>query len=513
MPRFHPPLRRWDGSLRYTTNMASSLVAQDVAGMNRPAGTFDLSTALRPYGGPWTPRLAAHLLRRAGFGPSPTGMQRLVDMPMHDAVASLIDFPPDSAAPPDLYDPRPVLEQLLLERRGKTTADPQLRQRMQNLRRGEVRSIAALAHWWLNRMLTTPSPLQEKMTLYFHGHFTTAAIQKGVTPQLVYDQNELFRSNALGNLRELTWQISVDPAMLLYLDNATNVASHPNENYARELMELFTLGVNHYSEDDVRQSARAWSGWIVNRLTGNARFVARRHDGAEKTFLGQTGTWSGRDIVNIIFEQPQCAAFFASSLLNYFVYNNPEPELVDAVAAMIRKYDYELRPVMSTLFRSNMFYSQRAYRALLKGPVEYVVGTYKAFGLPEVDPLAQRALMQMGQILFYPPNVAGWPGGENWLTSQTMIARANFLAALVNSPMMQQASWLQQLPVQSHQAAYDLVNTILYGDASPKSIAQLGDYLSGVDTSALGMFSSENYQERVRGAAYLTMAMPAYQLN
>jgi uncharacterized protein (DUF1800 family) len=200
-------------------------------------------------------------------------------------------------------------------------------------------------------------------------------------------------------------------------------------------------------------------------------------------------------------------------LLNFFVYNNPEPQLVDAVAALIRKNDYNLRPVMSTLLRSTVFYSQRAYRALVKSPVEYVVGTYNALGLKNIDVRAQRALVQMGQILFYPPNVAGWPGGANWLTSQTMIARQNFVASLVNSPAMDNVEWMQQVPLKASQASSDLVNTLLQGDASPAAGAQLADYLNGAGTSALGMLSGENYQERVRGAAYLTMAMPAYQLN
>ncbi len=390
--------------------------------------------------------------------------------------------------------------------------DMTVRQMAKDIRRSEVRSILSLQHWWLNGMLATPNPLQEKMALYFHGHYTTAAVQKGVGPVMAFNQNQLFRDNALGNLRELTWQVSIDPAMLLYLDNGTNVAQHPNENYARELMELFTLGVNHYSEEDVRQGARAWSGWVVNRRAGKAQFVARRHDDGPKTFLGRTGNWTGRDVVDIIFDQPQCAAFFANSLLNYFVYNDPEPALVNEVAALIRKNDYELRPVISTLLRSQVFYSQRAYRALVKSPVEFVVGTYNAFGLQEVDFTAQRALAQMGQVLFYPPNVAGWPGGDNWLTSQTAIARANFVASLVNSPSLEQ-SWLARMPLKASQTAYELVNTILFGDASSKAIAQLGNYLNGINTSALGMLSGENFQERVRGAAYLTMAMPAYQLN
>lgn len=494
--------------------MATALPHTDVAGIARPAGQLDPATALEPYSGPWTPRLAAHLLRRAGFGGTNAETNRLASMPVHAAVDGLIDFPAADAGalPDDLYSLAQAVRQLFPDGRPKLVDDTQRREIFKEIRKNERRSVIGLQRWWLERMLNSPAPLQEKMTLYFHGHFTTATIQKGVDPQMTFGQNDLFRRNALGNLRELTWQVSIDPAMLLYLDNATNVAQHPNENYARELMELFTLGVDHYSENDVRESARAWSGWIVNRRLGKAQYVPRRHDDGSKTFLGQTGNLGGRDIVNIIYSRPACATFWANSLLNFFVYNNPEPQLVDAVANLIRKNDYELRPVMSTLLRSNVFYSERAYRALVKSPVEFVIGTYKTLGLNDIDQTAQRALVQMGQILFYPPNVAGWPGGANWLTSQTVIARENFVASLLNSPAMQ-SSWMDRVPVKASSAASQLVQTILYGDASPSATGQLTDYLNGAGTSALGMFSGENYQERVRGAAYLTMAMPAYQLN
>ncbi len=437
-------------------------------------------------------------------------------MPMHAAVDSLVNFAPTSAlpAPPDLYDPREALRGNAMRTLGALMGDStQRRELAKEIRKNERQSVIALQRWWLNRMLATPAPLQEKMALYFHGHFTTATIQKGVTPQMTFDQNQLFRDNALGNLRELTWSVSTNPAMMIYLDNARSDAQHPNENYARELMELFTLGVDHYTENDVRESARAWTGWIVPRRTGKALFVPGRHDAGVKTFLGKTGNFTGRDIVDIIYQQPACTLFWANNLLNFFVYNNPEPQLANAVAALIRKNDYNLRPVMSTLLRSNVFYSGRAYRALVKSPVEFVIGTYKAFDVAELDESAQRALVQMGQILFYPPNVAGWPGGANWLTSQTVIARENFVAGLMNSPMMNGEQWLQQIPLKASAAASQLVSTVLYGDASPSAVAQLAEYLNGSGTSALGMLSGENYQERVRGAAYLTMAMPAYQLN
>lgn len=501
-------------------SMATAIPHTDVAGIARPAGRLDIATALEPYSGPWTQRHAAHLLRRAGFGSSSDEAARFAGMPMNQAVDALVNFPSTAAlpAPPQLYDPREAIRENLMNGiasmfQGQDQKDQLRRQIGMEIRKGERQSVMELQRWWLERMLNSPAPLQEKMALYFHGHFTTATIQKGVTPQMTFDQNQLFRDNALGNLRELTWNVSIDPGMLIYLDNARSDSQHPNENYARELMELFTLGVDHYTENDVRESARAWTGWFVARRTGKATFAASRHDNGMKTFLGQTGNFNGRDIVDIIYRQPACAAFWANNLLNYFVYNSPEPQLVDAVAALIRKNDYNMKPVMSTLLRSNVFYSDRAYRALVKSPAEFVVGTYKSLGLPQIDERAQRALAQMGQILFYPPNVAGWPGGANWLTSQTVIARENFVAGLMNSPMMDQSSWMDQIPLKAGEAASQLVQTILYGDASPTATAQLADYLNGAGTAALGMLSGENYQERVRGAAYLTMAMPAYQLN
>lgn len=502
---------------RYTSTMAAT-THTDVAGIVRPPGTLTIATALAPYAGAWNEKLAAHLLRRAGFGGSPAAIANLASMGMNGAVSSLVNFPSTDAlaAPGDLYDPRKAFAAYFLGggRRNAMAPDEMTRRQMgMEIRRNERKSILSLQSWWLDRMLATPAPLQEKMALFYHGHFTTAAIQKGADPAMIFNQNQLFRTYALGNLRELTWKVSTDPAMLVYLDNARNDAQHPNENYARELMELFTLGVDHYTESDVRESARAWTGWKVRPLTGEAYFVDRAHDNGTKTFLGQTGNFTGQDVVNIIFRQHQAAEYFATTLLNFFLYNNPEPALVSAVAALLRKNDYNLKPVMSTLLRSNVFYSSRAYRSLVKSPVEFVAGTYNALGIPSTDVSALRGLNSMGQILFYPPNVAGWPGGQNWLTSQTLIARQNFVAGLVNSPMMSDAAWLQKIPLKATAAASELTKTILHGDASPHSIAQIADYLNGVNTSALGMLSGENYEERVRGAAYLTMALPAYQLN
>ena len=469
------------------------------SGLNRPAGSLDIRTALEPYRGTWNDRLAAHLLRRAGFGGSPTDIGRFTAMNAHDAVETLIHFSDTSLLPEPDVMPNPIAQ--LQAARQMTGTDMTKRQAVQDIRKQARESTIGMQLWWLNRMLATPAPLQEKMTLFFHGHFTTAAIEKGVWPNYVYQQNKLYRDNALGNLRDLTLAVSQNPAMLIYLDNASSNKAHPNENYARELMELFTLGHGNYSEEDIRQSARAFTGWSLDRSTGEFTINTRAHDTGTKTFLGKTGNFDGSDIVSIIYQQPACARFWANSLLGFFVYDDPEPELVEAFAAVIVRNDFNLAPSMSRLLQSNVFFSDRAYRALIKSPAEFVVGVHKALELQQIELRSLRAMPAMGQALFYPPNVAGWPGGTNWLTSQTLIARENFAVSLIRSPLADQSQWLSRvptMPTEADRAAHEIAFTILQNDAPAQAFAQLVDYIR--DTTD------------VRGAAYLTMAMPAYQL-
>jgi uncharacterized protein (DUF1800 family) len=355
------------------------------------------------------------------------------------------------------------------------------------------------------------------MTLFWHGHFTSSP-EKGTSAQELLAQNALFRRYALGNVRDLTLAVSQDPAMLRYLDNNVNVKAHPNENYARELMELFTLGIGNYTEQDIRESARAFTGWRFRRNPdGTATFFdnRRQHDDGVKTFLGRSGNFTGADIVRIIFQQPAAPRFFATKLLAFFVYMDPEPGLVDQVAELITKNDYNLLPVMSTLLRSNLFFSDRAYRALVKSPVEFVVSTHQLFGIPQVVPLELAALRSMGQVLFYPPNVKGWDGGAAWINSQTIITRENYANAIAQNPkMLGDATWLASMmrSFDPRAVARTLTDTMLQGDASPAALAQLTAYLGDGGQSALAQLSVENAEERVRNAAYLTMAMPAYQL-
>jgi hypothetical protein len=469
----------------------------------RPPGNLALATALEPFAGAFDERAAAHLLRRAGFGGTPDEIRRLAGKPMNAAVDALVDFPATDSLPslpdglPDDSQPYGMLSQDARKARRKADRD----------------GVIASQLWWLNRMIATPAPLQEKMTLFWHGHFTTAAIQKGVTPREVVAQNALFRSFALGDVRELTLRVSYDPAMLRYLDNIRNDRSHPNENYARELMELFTLGIGNYTENDVREAARAWTGIRVRRLTDETFVNPNLHDDGPKTFLSRSGNFDGSDIVGIIYEQPAAARFIAGKLLNFFVYNDPEPELVDAVADLLRRSRFVLKPVMSVVLRSNVFYSQRAYRALVKSPVEFVVGTYRLFGIPQATSDAPGALRRMGQVLFYPPNVKGWPGGSTWLNSSTVLARENFANAIMTAKNVDASSWLLAAgPGDPGVAARGLVDTILQGDASSSGLARLQSFLRGDGAGEMSALSGENFDQRMRGGAYLAMAMPAYQL-
>ena len=484
----------------------------------RPPGELEFATALAPYSGPWSSRLAAHLARRAGFGGTPQEIAHLRSLTPGAAVDAFVHFADASslaASPSDLPSFAPL--GALANLRNYKMLDPQARADLQK-QIGAARRAGAISlqTWWLDRMLRTPAPLQEKMTLFWHGHYTTAYGAKGVTPQDALRQNQLFRSFALGNAHALTLAVAQDPAMLKYLDNARNNKTHPNENFARELMELYTLGRGNYTEADVRESARAFTGWTVERplLGGGFVFNQRAHDDGSKTFLGHSGNFDGKAIIDIIYTQPAAARWLAAKLLNAFVYNDPEPQLIDATAALIRKNAFEVGSVISTLLRSNVFYSERAYRALVKSPVELVVSSMRLFGLRDVNKTVLASLVRMGQTLFYPPDVKGWDGGAAWLNSQTVLTRENFASALANDPQaVRIASVVGGFSTDPHAVARKLVDVMLEGDASPASIAGLVAYLGGSETSALGALSGENFDERVRGAAYLTMAMPAYQLN
>lgn len=281
-----------------------------------------------------------------------------------------------------------------------------------------------LGLWWANRMLTTKRPLEEKLTLFWHGHFATGQ-NKVRDYRMMLRQNQMFREHASGSLRDLLVGILKDPAMLVYLDNGENVKNHPNENFGRELLELFTMGVGNYSERDVREAARAFTGWTNNVL--EFKFDRDQHDFGDKTFLGRTRDFNGDAIIDVILEQPVTGEFVAGKLYRHFVREDLGNAVKLELGRTLRNSGYQLKPVLKQMFLSKDFYSPASVGTQIKSPVHLVVSTYKKMGLREVPTIPDFGRMTggLGQTLFEPPNVAGWAGGRTWITPSTLLQRGN----------------------------------------------------------------------------------------
>jgi len=377
----------------------------------------------------WNFDTAAHLLVRAGFGGTPAEIDSLARQGMEAAVNSLLYGAPESVQPPSWAVPR-SLRALQLEVR--QTADPEEKRELKKqVQRRANEELSDLLHWWILRMTQTRAPLVENMTLFWHGHFATSA-DKVRQPHKTWLQNETFRAHALGNFGVLVKAISRDPAMMVWLDLVQSNKNKPNENFARELMELFTLGEGHYTESDVKESARAFTGYRIDPLTESFRFGAKQHDPALKTFLQKTGPWDGDQIIDIILAQPACTRFLVTKLWKYFAYDNPPPELVESLASQFRAAHYELRPLLETIFTSEEFYGNRAMNTQIKSPVQLVIQGSRSVGLPVLEGEYLRAgLRQLGQVPLYPPYVKGWEGGKSWINTATLTARYEFARQLV----------------------------------------------------------------------------------
>jgi uncharacterized protein (DUF1800 family) len=294
----------------------------------------------------------------------------------------------------------------------------------------QIERALELKSWWLAEMLATPSPLTERMTLFWHNHFTSS-LQKVRSPALMYRQNVLLRKHALGNFGELLHTVSRDPAMLVYLDSATSRRGQPNENFARELMELFTLGEGKYAEQDIKEAARAFTGWSIDLDTGEFRFRPRRHDDGVKTVLGRKVS-TGDEVLDVLLAQPATAEYVAARLWREFVSPQPQPEELARVAAAFRESGYEVRAALRALLLTPAFWAPQNRGSLIKSPSDLIVGTMRQFAISVNDPLPFVFLMRaLGQDLLSPPNVKGWPGGEAWINSTTVLARKQFLERLL----------------------------------------------------------------------------------
>jgi uncharacterized protein (DUF1800 family) len=372
---------------------------------------------------PWGPRWAGHLYRRAAFGANPVELRQAVEAGPAATIDLLLKGQPDNEG-----------VTAFLNTKGEQVA------RRDNI--NELRS------WWLYCMLNSRHPLREKMTLFWHNHFVSSIDKVGRT-MVMFNQNRLLRQHALARFGPFVLDISKDAAMLVYLDSNSNVKSHPNENYARELMELFCLGVGNYTETDVREAARAFTGWHTDG--DGFEFVAPLHDPDPKTLLGTTGPLDGGDAVDILLHQPVCARFVVGKLYRYLISENQEPPaaLLEPLADQFRKSDYDIAALLGTMLSSRHFFSPYAFRQRIKSPVEFVLGAARATVQVKLDPetkkynqfIPQESLVARieatGQNLFAPPNVKGWRMGPAWLNTATMLARQNFGQALAMGTLWQ----------------------------------------------------------------------------
>ncbi len=420
----------------------------------------------------------AHLLRRAGFGPSPGQLAQLGN-DYASVLTNLLNLNGPDPSAEAIAVPTLTLPSQALGLDSPSQRDA--------LGRELTRQLRELQVWWLGRMAAADLPLAEKLTLFWHGHFATA-INMVRFPSLMYRQNQLFRTLGATDFRSLTQAVAKDPAMLLWLNADTDKKAHPNENFSRELMELFTLGIGNYTETDVRQGARGFTGWIFDPRNDSWGFQPDQHDYGIKTFLDETGNFGGEEIIDIILAKPESARFVLAGMWSHFAYPiTPADPVVDDLLASYGS-QFSILPVMRAIFEHPQFSSPTAIGGLVKQPIEFVVGAYRALGLTP-DPTAVRYVTELGQEPFNPPNVGGWPQNEYWLSTAASFIRLRLATELVRRREVD-LSPLEEASVQDRPAAAAALLGV--DDWSPSSARALADVArSPSDLLALAIASPE----------------------
>lgn len=477
---------------------------------------------------------ARHLLRRAGFGGSNREVGELVRLGLDQAVGLLVDYQEsadDAVAfdvDPDIIQPHSREERMRFRQvhhSGDKEAIQELQQmqraRQQKRRRADHEQFYRLQKWWLARIIDTARPMQEKLVLLWHGHFASS-MRVVKDSFLLYQQNQMLRANANGNFADLAYQIVHDPAMLRFLNNNQNTKRKPNENLARELMELFTLGEGNYTEQDIRQGARALTGFTF--WDNDFVFARRVHDQHQKTIFGESGNFDGNDFVELLLARKECPRFVAYKLYKHFVADVddvPSPvaeKVIGALASIVRSHDYELKPVLKVLLKSRHFYNPSVIGNKIKSPIQLLAGTVRVLALPPREyRLLMHAMRLMGQVLFAPPTVAGWPGGRAWINTSTLFVRQNLTTYLINGRRSlgrgghdgeidyDPLEALDDLPVDRAQVLLDHLLTLL---VAPKVTPQRKRQIM----SALDLGRHQVGRKQVLDLMTLITSLPEYQL-
>jgi uncharacterized protein (DUF1800 family) len=434
---------------RLSLAAVATLTMLAAAGVGRPA---EPARTAGPATVQWDEAAARHLLSRTSFGGSPEEAKRLAAMPMPEAVKELLDRAAAAKAPP-----KPDWVRDAWINYNRRYADMTAEEYLVVLRRNGARNAAEnndLRAWWVRHMATTDAPLRESLTLFWHGHFTSATGKALNLSEAFYHQNQTWRRHAMGNFREFLEAVTLDPAMLVYLDMEESDKAHPTENYARELLELFTLGVGNYTEKDILETARAFTGWTLDQPEGTVRvkretdptrarsvlrdglvpkFVPGRHDTGDKTILGKTGKFGVKDMLDILVSHPACGRHVAGRLVAYYGAHDPDGRLKERMARAFTDGKYEIRPMLEVLFTSPEFYAPEARGSQVKSPVRLLVGALRELKPDgEITPAVAQLTVPLGQELFNPPTVKGWPGGTTWVSASTLALRGRLGEPLVD---------------------------------------------------------------------------------
>jgi uncharacterized protein (DUF1800 family) len=389
----------------------------------------------------------------------------------------------------------------------------------------DLQNFEDVQTWWLYRMVQTRRPLLEKLTLFWHGHFAVANYKVN-NPLLMHQHVGLLRANALDRFDDLLMGVSKDPAMLIWLDGGVNRRNAPNENYGRELLELYTLGIGNYSESDVQAAARAFTGW--NLRNNEFFFDDNQHDSGDKTFLDQQGPFDGGDILSIVANHPASAQRISRKLFAFFAYPNPEPEVLAGLVDTYTKSGHDMRSLVEAILRSDAFYSERSQFEHIKSPIEYVLGSVRLLGASVRERELVGVLRQLGQEILNPPNVAGWPGGSSWINPSTLLMRFNFGARLATArgqpgdgAEIKAVDLLGSTNLSDANGVVDRVLSVVSGlEVSPETHQALVDYALSPLAYPAGFNGQPNPSQRqaatdarLRGLLLLALASSDYQVG